>query len=158
MRSSSIPSSLHRRLRKYYTYYLDAGVNFGVQQEVLKELSPSLRTEVLLFLNKEMVAHIPFFHNQHPGFVVSVCSMLVPCFALSREYIFREGDEVNPPPPPLRSHTQTREGTTNHAIAHTADPRAGARDVLSAARAHTDQMLPDGRHQEPERGTPRARR
>jgi len=95
MRSSYIPSSLHRRLRKYYTYYLDAGVNFGVQQEVLKELSPSLRTEVLLFLNKEMVAHIPFFHNQHPGFVVSVCSMLVPCFALSREYVFREGDEAH---------------------------------------------------------------
>lgn len=62
--------------------------------QVLKELSPSLRTEVLLYLNKDMVAQIPFFRGHHPGFVVSVCSMLVPCFALAQEYIFREQDEV----------------------------------------------------------------
>ena len=92
MGEARIPHSLHRRLRKYYNYYLDAGVNFGVQQEVLRELCPSLRTEVLLSLNKDMVAHIPFFSGQHPGFVVSVCSLLVPCFALAQEYIFREGD------------------------------------------------------------------
>ena len=32
MVEAHIPTSLHRRLRKYYNYYLDAGVNFGVQQ------------------------------------------------------------------------------------------------------------------------------
>lgn len=34
MRTSQVPTVLHRRLRKYYVYYLDAGVNFGAQQEV----------------------------------------------------------------------------------------------------------------------------
>lgn len=123
LRSSQLPSTLQRRLHKYYSYYLDEGANFGVQEEaccslvnvpwwdvvvaprtvalflfvqVLKELSPQLRTEVLLHLNKDLVAEIPFFKGQHPGFVVSVCSMLVPCFALAQEYIFTEGEQVRP--------------------------------------------------------------
>lgn len=43
-------------------------------------------------LNKDVVTHIPFFSDQPPAFVVSVCSLLKPCFALAYDCIFREGD------------------------------------------------------------------
>ena len=60
--------------------------------QVLDELSPPLRTEPLMSLNKDMVTHIPFFSDQPPAFVASVCSLLKPCFALAYDCIFREGD------------------------------------------------------------------
>ena len=55
--------------------------------QVLNELSPPLRTELLMYLNKDMVTHIPFFSDQPPAFVVSVCSLLKPwCAAFTPSF------------------------------------------------------------------------
>ena len=54
---------------------------------MLNELSPPLRTELLMYLNKDMVTHIPFFSDQPPAFVVSVCSLLKPwCAAFTPSF------------------------------------------------------------------------
>ena len=60
VREQRLPKPLARRITEYYRQYLKRKSAFD-EDRILGELSESLRREVLLFLNEDLVNSIPFF-------------------------------------------------------------------------------------------------
>lgn len=55
--------------------------------ELLDELSSSLRADVLLFVERELISKIKFFENKPPQFVADAVTMLQPV-------VYQEGDSI----------------------------------------------------------------
>lgn len=92
LRERRVPKALSDRVVAYYNYFLLQCYDVETEQKILDELSPVLRTEVLLFLNAAIVESIHFFKGQDATFIVSVCKLLKPCFFGPLDWIFKEGE------------------------------------------------------------------
>merc|ERR1712196_117939 len=90
-----ISYALSKRIKRYYGYYLHEGADFKIEEQILNELPPPIRTEILFFLNKHMIEKISFFlaHKKEHSFIVSICKMLKPVFAAPLDCIMKEGEE-----------------------------------------------------------------
>lgn len=60
IKQERLPTDLGRRLRVYYERYLQRRSAFD-EEAILSELSDGLRREVVLVLNRDIIASIPFF-------------------------------------------------------------------------------------------------
>ena len=92
LRERRVPKRLVERTSTYFSYYLLQSYDISIEQGILEELGPPLRTEVLLFLNAHIVESIHFFRGQDSTFVASVCKLLKPCFFGPLDWIFKEGE------------------------------------------------------------------
>ena len=91
VRDALLPPLLQRRLGRYYSHYLSDGMDYVAEQSLLVQLSPPLRTELLLFLSREMITGLSLLRGQEPAFVVSVCKTLQLVFAAPGDCIIKEG-------------------------------------------------------------------
>jgi len=91
MNFRNLPSGLRRRLREYYKYKWNGKKAFD-EQTILSGLSQSLRTDINIFICRDLIYSVPFFHSSDPGFVRSVVSLLTPTFYLPTDLIIREGE------------------------------------------------------------------
>jgi len=92
LRDRKVGTDLVKKTKLYYDYYLYESSDAGVENMILDELCPPLRTEVLMFLNAALVEKIDFFRGMEPTFIVSVCKLLKPCCASPGDLVFREGE------------------------------------------------------------------
>lgn len=90
MRYRQLPRPLRRRVRAYYRYLWTHRVGHD-EHELLRELPPSLRTEVALTLKKDLIEKVPLFQNTSPAFVRDIALEMRAVVYMPGDWIVREG-------------------------------------------------------------------
>lgn len=86
-----LPSDLQLRVRQYYEYLWS--FNKGMdEEEILNNLSPSLRTEVAVYLNRDIIQQVPLFKGCSTSFIEALVMKLKAQIVGPGEYIIRQGD------------------------------------------------------------------
>lgn len=86
MKNRAIPPSIQQRVIDYFSYLWESGMG---QDEftILNELPPSLRLDLTLHLNRQIIQKVPLFAEASDNFVRELVSGL-------RPVIFTPGDEI----------------------------------------------------------------
>ena len=90
MQSLQLPLDLQTRVRHYYNY-LWTRYRATDRRAFLGDLSPALRSEVVLHLHLEMVAKVPIFEQVESAFLVDLMNRLVFLVFLPGDYVIRAG-------------------------------------------------------------------
>jgi CRP-like cAMP-binding protein len=80
-----------RRVMRYYDYYLTRKSAFD-EDLILAELSDSLRRDVVLFINMDIIKRVPYFFHKDREFVTLLVSLLQPQYVHPGVYLYREGE------------------------------------------------------------------
>ena len=93
MRYQNLPIDLRYRIRSYY-HHSYAKLNASAQSEdaIFHELSGSLRREIMMFLNDELVQHVPFFKGRDRAFISSLVVLLRLENAGPQDYVILAGE------------------------------------------------------------------
>lgn len=94
VRETRLPPVLGKRVRRYFEYSISRKKHglFGYDADViLQELSNSLRTDVLCFVESDLIKSIPFFEGKSPTFIANTIQLLRPVVVQESEYIIKEG-------------------------------------------------------------------
>lgn len=75
-------------MSSYYEYYLQRKSAFD-EDLILGEVSDSLRREVTLFLNMDIIQKIPYFLHKDREFVTHVVSLLKPQFYHPQNWLYQ---------------------------------------------------------------------
>ena len=101
IRSAKLPRPIAKQIKNYFEFRL-SNSQFAClinQQydadEILNELGSSLRSEVLLFMEEELISKIPFFNDKVPQFVADAITMFQPMVFQESDYIVREGTQAD---------------------------------------------------------------
>ena len=91
MRAQRIPSALQERVRDYYSYLWEK--QRGVDASgALKGMPQSLAQEILLFLNRDILARVEIFRDADELFLRESVRLLKPVIFLPEEYVIRQGE------------------------------------------------------------------
>ncbi|OQR94171.1 cyclic nucleotide-binding protein [Achlya hypogyna] len=89
MKERNLPKPLCARIRRYFDFYLAQKED---QSMFLSDLSDDLRTQLVLYLNRDVVSKIPFFARQDDACISYLMSILYPECCTPGEYVFHEGE------------------------------------------------------------------
>lgn len=98
IREAKLPPALGHRVRRYYEYLLSKRKNglFGYDaDEILMELSTSLRTDIILHVEADLIKKIPFFEGKCPTFVANAIQVFQPVVVQSGDFIIKEGSAAD---------------------------------------------------------------
>ncbi len=90
----SVPRKIKQKVNDYYQYLWH---NRLVQSEkgLIADLPDSLKTEILLHVNKRLLDQVPYFKDTDKNFIGEIISHLQPMVFIPGEYIFKKGDVGN---------------------------------------------------------------
>jgi len=91
MRYRNFPPELKARVGDYYDYLWSQRRGTD-EAEILEELPPSLRTQIALHLNKELIEKVPIFKDASVDLIRYVAMHLKPSIFLPNDYIVCEGE------------------------------------------------------------------
>ncbi|MBI4446427.1 MAG: cyclic nucleotide-binding domain-containing protein [Acidobacteria bacterium] len=91
MRYRQVPSALRQRILDYYEYLWEKRLGYD-ESLAVSGLPPSLRTEVCLFLNREIIQKVPLFRAASEEFVRAIALEMRPVIYMPGDYIIRAGD------------------------------------------------------------------
>lgn len=91
MRYRNIPSSLQKRIQEYYVYLWEKRLGYD-ETTVITSLPPSLRTEVSLFLKRDVIERVPLFRGASQQFIREVALQMRHVLYLPGDYIFHAGE------------------------------------------------------------------
>lgn len=100
-RAGKLPKTLSSRVRNYFEYKLSntqRALLLSCQydaDELLDELSSELRSDVLLYVERELVSKIKFFTGKPPQFISDMVIMLQPMYFQDGDVIVNEGSEAD---------------------------------------------------------------
>ena len=86
-----IPSGLQKRIRNYYEYLWKQRIGAN-ESEFITGLPDGLKTEVELFLKRDILERIPLFKGISDSFLREVSLHLRPVVYTPGDYIFKKGD------------------------------------------------------------------
>ncbi len=89
-----IPSELQKRIRSYYEYIWKQKIGAN-ESEFVDSLPDGLKTEVELFLKRDVLERIPLFKGISDSFLREVSLHLRPVVYTPGDYIFKSGDRGN---------------------------------------------------------------
>jgi len=90
MKYRHLPPALQRRIRDYYAYLWENRLGYD-ESTVLTELPDSLRTDVALFLRRDLLEHAPLFQGASHEFIREIALELRPIVMTPGDYVFRAG-------------------------------------------------------------------
>lgn len=91
MRFRKIPETLQERVRSYYEYLWESRRGYD-ESNVLTDLPGSLKVEVSLVLNKDIIEKVPIFEGANDDLVQQIVMNLRPVVYTPGDYIFRKGE------------------------------------------------------------------
>ncbi len=102
VRAARLSPSLSKQVKDFFEFkltnsqraFLLSGKEYDAD-ELLYELSSGLRTDVLLFMENDLVKKIPFFEDKVPQFVADIITMFQPMFFQENDYIVKEGTQAD---------------------------------------------------------------
>ncbi len=86
-----IPRPLSLKVKQYYAHLWEGKQGMD-ESEILKELPKFLKTEISLFLNRDILEKVPFLKNAEESFIRELATSLRPQFAMPGDYIIYKGD------------------------------------------------------------------
>jgi len=89
-----IPPQLQKRIRSYYEYIWKQKIGAN-ESEFISGLPDGLKTEVELFLKRDILERIPLFKGISDSFLREVSLHLRPVVYTPGDYIFKQGDRGN---------------------------------------------------------------
>jgi hypothetical protein len=89
-----IPPGLQKRIRSYYEYLWKQKIGAN-ESDFIEALPAGLRTEVELFLKRDILERIPLFKGIGDSFLREVSLHLRPVVYTPGDYIFKKGDRGN---------------------------------------------------------------
>ena len=99
--TSKIPPPLGKQARSYFEFKLANSQKAFLKNkhydtdEILYELRSSLRTEIMLYMERDLVTKIPFLQNKINQFVADTLAFLQPIVSHKDEFIVKEGSTFN---------------------------------------------------------------
>ncbi|KAL9191234.1 hypothetical protein ACHAXT_000940 [Thalassiosira profunda] len=101
IRTAKLPKDLSKQVRDFFEFKLARSQhaflissNYDVD-ELLDELGSGLRADVLLHLDRDLIAKIPFLQNKVPQFVADIISMFQPMVYQENDFICKEGTQAD---------------------------------------------------------------
>ena len=91
MQYRKIPVELQRRVLSYYEFLWSENKALN-EDEIFNDLPVSLRTEVALHLNSEVLESVPFFQGADTGFLHTIVTMLKPQVFCPGDTVIRRGE------------------------------------------------------------------
>ncbi len=91
LRYRNIPVDISRKINDYFEYLWQTRRGYE-ESDVLKELPPSLKTWVALFLNKEVIEKVPIFEGASQEFIKETILHLTPVVFTPGDYIVTAGE------------------------------------------------------------------
>uniref|UniRef100_A0A7S1CN86 Cyclic nucleotide-binding domain-containing protein n=1 Tax=Bicosoecida sp. CB-2014 TaxID=1486930 RepID=A0A7S1CN86_9STRA len=91
MRYRNLPRDLRSRMRQYYSLYLD-NKPFYDEAAIMRELSPALRRDVVMFMNKDLISKVPFLRDADSGFLSEISPLLKPVRSIPGDFIIIAGE------------------------------------------------------------------
>lgn len=93
MRYRRLPSSMQHRVLDYYTYMWQQGVGLD-ETAMLSRLPSGLRTEVSLYLKRDVIEQVPIFRNASDTLKRELAIALHPIVVTPGETVFKFGDNA----------------------------------------------------------------
>lgn len=87
----AIPRELRKRIADYYEYLWENRRGQG-ENSILGELPLSLKTQVSLFLNKDIIEKVPLFKGASPALIEEIVTNLRAVVYLPGDHIVRKGE------------------------------------------------------------------
>ncbi len=91
MQYHKIPRPLQRRISEYYSYYWAKQLGYDVTA-VLADLPPSLKSEVMVFLRRDIIAKVPLFQDTSEEFIKDIAQQIRPILFLPGDIVMRAGE------------------------------------------------------------------
>ena len=91
MRYRQFPASLQRRIFDYYEYLWEKRLGYD-ESAAISALPPTLRTEVALFLSRDILQRVPLFRGASDDFIKAIAVEMHPLIFLPGDYIVRAGE------------------------------------------------------------------
>ena len=91
MRYRRVPGELQRRILNYYEYLWEKRLGYD-ELAAISDLPPTLRAEVSLFLNQDIIQKVPLFQGGSEEFIRAIVSEMHPVIYMPGDYIIRAGD------------------------------------------------------------------
>mmetsp|Transcript_50304 Transcript_50304/g.60493 ORF Transcript_50304/g.60493 Transcript_50304/m.60493 type:complete len:827 (-) Transcript_50304:108-2588(-) len=97
-RETKLPNNLATQIRRYFEYACSRKKNglFGFDaDEIMHELSSTLRTDVICFVEKDLIDQITFFEGKNRTFVASAIQFFQPVVVHEGDFIIKEGSAAD---------------------------------------------------------------
>ncbi len=91
MNYRNIPPRLQKRLRDYYAYLWEKRMSFD-ESNIISALPPSLRTEVSLFLKRDIIEKVPLFQGASDEFIREIALQMTPVIFTPGDFIYKAGE------------------------------------------------------------------
>jgi voltage-gated potassium channel len=91
MQYRRIPLALQRRISEYYTYLWAKQMGYD-ENLVLADLPLNLRTELSLFLKRDVIEKVPLFHDTNEEFIRDIAHHIRQTLVMPGDFVFRKGD------------------------------------------------------------------
>ncbi len=92
MQYRNLPTELQKRVNDYYNYLWETRRGYD-ETSVLHDLPVSLKTNVSIFLNKEMIEKVPLFRGAEDALIRDIILNLEPAVFTPGDYVVRK-DEI----------------------------------------------------------------
>ena len=86
-----IPTPLRKKVANYYSRLRESKLDYDVNI-ILNELPQSIRKELLVYLNQDVVKKVPLFKNAGPRLITEITAVLSSCFYAPNEVIVVKGE------------------------------------------------------------------
>lgn len=90
MRERKIPPFLQREVLSYYQYMWEYKRDISLDYHLIDELPRSIRTQIYLYLYRELLEKVPLFQDAEPCFIEDLVVKLKPRILPPDDYIIRE--------------------------------------------------------------------
>jgi hypothetical protein len=90
MRARRIPYSLQQQVRDYYQYMWEYNRDISLDLGFLDELPHSLKTQMYLYLYRELLSKVPLFQDADVSFIEDLIVKIKPRILPPNDYIIRE--------------------------------------------------------------------
>lgn len=86
-----IPPELSQRITGYYNYLWQSRLGYD-ESTVISDLPPGLKSEVSLFLNRDIISKVPLFKGAGEEMIREIVLQLKPVVVTPGDFIFRKGE------------------------------------------------------------------
>lgn len=91
IRYRNIPPHLQKRIRDYYGYLWEKRLGYD-EMTIISALPPGLRTDLALFLIRDILVKVPLFQGADESFIRDIATHLRPVVFTPGDYVFKAGD------------------------------------------------------------------
>ena len=88
----NLPPALRQRIRHYYAYLWEKRLGYD-EADIVDSLPPNLKTEVSLFLKRDIIEKVPVFRGASDEFIKEIALHMRPLVFTPGDFVFKAGEQ-----------------------------------------------------------------